>query len=196
MGLETPLGVLDEETFFIAGQYKLQAKEYQRRKHSKYIAVHCSDTPADLDIGVDTIRQWHTDPLSKQGRGWKDVGYHFVIKRDGTIERGRPVWSVGAGVMGYNDESIHVCLVGGKGKPGASSREERRTPYDNFTAKQKRSLAFMVANLLKHVAPGALVQGHRDFPDVHKACPSFDARAWWNAVKTEALEMYTQEKMP
>ncbi len=196
MGSDVPLFAAegDDEQFFIEGKYALKPKEYSRRKETRYIAIHCSDTPPSLDIGVDIIRTWHTDSLAKKGRGWKDVGYHFVIRRDGMIQRGRPVWAIGAGVLGFNDMTIHVCLVGGRAVP--TNRAENRHPVaeDNFTAKQMASLKFLTANIKKHLAPGAMVQGHRDFPDVDKACPSFEARLWWEHQEKDAMDYYTQDK--
>jgi N-acetylmuramoyl-L-alanine amidase len=77
------------------------------------VIVHCSDTPDYLlghseynKIGADEIRQWHKD------KGWKDIGYHYVIRQDGEVEFGRPINEVGAHCEGQNYNSIGVCLVG------------------------------------------------------------------------------------
>jgi N-acetylmuramoyl-L-alanine amidase len=188
MSRDVPLMAEGDEQFFLEGNYFHPAKKYSRRPKNKYVAIHCSDTPATLDIGVDVIREWHI-----KERHWTDVGYHFVIKRDGIIQRGRPVWAIGAGIAGHNDEAIHVCLVGGRSV--SQNREERRHPIpaDNFTVNQKGSLKFLVANLVKHVAPGALVKGHGQFEGVTKACPSFDARAWWEKEAKDAMANYAQD---
>lgn len=137
-------------------------------RKTDYIAIHCADTPAHLNIGVKEIRGWHLQ------KGWKDVGYHFVIRRDGTVETGRPLNAIGSHVAGYNTESIGICLVGGQGANG--------TAEDNFTVQQKFSLELVVRGL-KKVYPNAIVQGHRDFPGVTKACPSFNAIAWWKKAE-------------
>lgn len=128
------------------------------------IVVHCADTPASMDIGVAEIRRWHTEE-----RGWSDIGYHYVIRRDGTIELGRDLdgdgdvdEETGAHVWGYNKRSIGICMVGGKG--GA-----------NFTMPQYDALRNLVKALLEKY-PGSALMGHRDL-DESKECPSFDVRA-------------------
>lgn len=128
-----------------------------------FIAVHCADTRASMDIGEAEIRQWHLD------RKWEDIGYNVVIRRSGLIEIGRPLDYQGAHVEGYNRRAVGVCLVGGKGDDGA--------PANNFTTAQFTSL-LLTLRFLRAYAPGARIQGHRDFPNVAKACPSFDVRQW------------------
>lgn len=164
--------------FRFTGRFWLPLEQYTRRPDPvKHLVVHCADTKATWDGGVDQIRKWHIED-----NGWSDVGYHFVIKRDGTIQRGRPVWAVGSGAAGYNSHSIHVCLVGGQDNAG--------NPEDNFRPIQKAACAFLLAALKRYVAPTAEVCGHRDFPGVKKACPSFDAKAWWRGetLKPAAME--------
>jgi N-acetylmuramoyl-L-alanine amidase len=134
------------------------------------LVVHCSATPPELDVGVREIRRWHTDPPPR-GRGWRDVGYHFVIRRNGAVESGRRPAEVGAHAAGHNADSLGICLVGGVAADG-------RTPEDNFRPEQKAALEALLRNLLGQY-PGAEVLGHRDLPGVAKACPSFDAKAWW-----------------
>ncbi|WP_026279092.1 N-acetylmuramoyl-L-alanine amidase [Thioalkalivibrio sp. ARh3] len=128
------------------------------------IIIHCADTPPSLDIGADTIQKWHVD-----GNGWRDIGYHYVIRRDGTVDSGRPLEQAGAHVRGQNDDSIGICLVGGQ-------REQTSQPDSNFTAAQWRALESLVKQLQRDF-PGAKVSGHRDH-DNSKACPCFDAKAW------------------
>jgi N-acetylmuramoyl-L-alanine amidase len=118
-----------------------------------------------MDIGVDEIRQWH------KAKKWDDVGYHYVIRRDGVVQAGRSLDFQGAHVQGHNHESIGLCLVGGINPAGV--------PDANFTAAQYASLESLVKLLLPRY-PGAVVRGHRDFPGVTKACPSFDVPAWWS----------------
>ncbi len=127
------------------------------------IIVHCSATKQDEDIGVAEIRQWHLD------KGWDDVGYHYVIRRDGTIEYGRPIEIIGAHVIGRNTRSIGICLIGG------TDADDRRKAEANFTLVQYQSLNVLIAEL--HEQHGPLrVLGHRD-TGANKACPSFDVRA-------------------
>lgn len=125
----------------------------------KYIVVHCSATKEEQDIGAEDINSWHIS------RGWSEIGYHLVIRRDGTIEFGRDFDKVGAHIKGFNHGSWGICLVGGIDESGNSD--------DNFTQAQWKSFALTI-QFLRKIAPQAIVRGHRDFPDVHKDCPSFD----------------------
>lgn len=136
---------------------------FTKRSETQYGAVHCSATPPTMDIGLKEIRQWHRQ------RGWVDVGYHFIIRRDGTREIGRPIDVVGAHVEGFNSVSIGICLVGGVNKAGKAE--------DNFTPAQFAELAKLLTEL-RALYPGIKFQGHRDFPKVKKDCPSFDVRKW------------------
>lgn len=136
----------------------------------RFIVVHCSATPPEMDIGVDTIREWH------KKKGWSDVGYHHVIRRSGLVEVGRAIDFQGAHVSGHNHEAIGVCLIGGVDK---AMRVDA-----NFTLEQYASLESVLHALLSQF-PGAAVRGHRDFPNVNKACPSFDVRAWWSQRNPE-----------
>ena len=128
------------------------------------IVIHCSATKAIADIGVKEIRQWHVE-----GQGWRDIGYHYVIRRNGQLETGRPREQVGAHVAGHNANSIGICLVGGL--------DPNMNPEANYTAEQWVALRKLVAGLRQQF-PGAAVKGHRDFPGVNKACPCFEVKAW------------------
>ena len=122
------------------------------------IIIHHSWTPADMDIGVEEIRRWHLE------RGWQDIGYHYVLRRNGIIEPGRPIEIQGAHTRGQNQNSIGICIVGGK-------------PDVNFTRFQWRSLSILVAGLMfDHNIYE--VGGHRDY--AASECPGFDVRAWWD----------------
>lgn len=142
------------------------------------LVVHCSATPANRDIGVAEIRAMH------KARGWRDVGYHYVIRRDGTVEKGRADTVMGAHVAGHNKGSLGICLVGGV-RPDM-------TAETNFTAAQYNALARLLTELTDRY-PTARVCGHRDLsPDRNgdgkvtpgewvKACPTFDAEFWWKS---------------
>lgn len=146
---------------------------FKKRTSTSLIVVHCAATRPTMDIGVREIRQWHVQ------QGWLDVGYHFVIRRDGTIEEGRPHDVVGSHVKSRNADSVGICLVGGidaKGKP-----------EDNFTDHQKAALQALLWRMVsgkdfEGSYQDLQVVGHRDL-DGGKACPSFDAKAWWKARK-------------
>lgn len=143
-----------------------------QRTSTDFIAVHCSATKPELDIGEDEIRRWHVD------KGWADIGYNQTIRRDGRIEMGRHPDDAGAHVAGFNSRAYGVCLIGGVGADGKAE--------DNFTEAQRESLLVSL-RFLKRYAPGARIQGHRDFPDVAKDCPSFDVREWLGRVAPELL---------
>jgi hypothetical protein len=89
------------------------------RSKTNWIVLHCSATRASqVNIGAKDIRRWHKD------KGWADIGYHYVIKRDGTLEKGRALDAVGAHVEGHNSDSVGVCLVGGLNDPCGRSRKK------------------------------------------------------------------------
>lgn len=135
--------------------------QFKPRKETKYIFVHCSATRPSQDVGVREIRQWHKE------QGWLDVGYHFVIKRDGTIETGRSLEAVGSHVKGYNEVSVGICLVGGiddQGKPNA-----------NFTDSQMESLKAVLKEV-GETYPEATILGHHSV--ANKACPCFHVAHW------------------
>ncbi|MDH5189418.1 MAG: N-acetylmuramoyl-L-alanine amidase [Rhodospirillaceae bacterium] len=131
------------------------------------IVVHASATsPSAAHVDAAEIRRWHTAPP----RNWSDIGYHYVIKRDGVVEMGRPEDVPGAHVAGYNRRSIGICMAGGVNEQGA--------PDANFTRAQYTALNRLLHGLTSKYS-GAEVMGHRDVPGVAKACPCFDVRAWW-----------------
>ena len=123
------------------------------------IVIHCSATPKGRNYNVNDIRKWHV-----KGNGWSDIGYHYVILLDGTIQRGRPLKTQGAHVRGHNKYSIGICYIGG-GVPG--------NWQDTRTTQQKRSLLELIKKL-KKAFTSAVVRGHRDFRGVKKMCPCFD----------------------
>lgn len=130
----------------------------------KYLVVHCSATPPKRDIGAAEIDRWHRE------KGWRCIGYHFVIRRNGEVEKGRPTDEAGAHVEGYNAVSLGICMVGGVNAKFVSE--------DNFTPAQKNALARLLEEMLIKF-PRAQIVGHRDL-NPHKDCPSFDAKAWWS----------------
>lgn len=130
------------------------------------IVVHCSATTPLQDIGVKEIRDWHVNE-----NGWSDIGYHYVIRRNGFIEDGRPIARAGAHARGYNKKSIGVCYVGGVNING--------DPEDNRTQMQLQSLVTLLKKLVRQF-PSAEVVGHCNLPGVAKACPSFDAKEEFN----------------
>jgi len=127
------------------------------------LIIHCADTFSDMDIGAKEINQWHKD------RGWSEIGYHYVIRRSGEIEVGRPEQKAGAHVVGHNTGSLGICLVGGKARG-------KENPC-NFTKAQWKALEGLIFDLTKKY-PKAEVCGHTDL-DSGKRCPTFDVKSWW-----------------
>lgn len=142
--------------------------DYKPLTDVRYLVVHCAATPAQMDVGVKEIRLWHLQ------RGFFDIGYHKVIRRNGVIEEGRDIKRPGAHAEGYNLISYGVCLVGGvKSLPDA-------LPEFNFTAEQMKALAAVLKGW-QTVFPNAMIVGHHDLPSRHnrlKACPCFDVPSW------------------
>lgn len=124
------------------------------------IIVHCSATPEGRDYTTADIERWH-----KQ-RGWKGIGYHYVIYRDGSVHQGRKIEEIGAHCAGQNANSIGICYVGGLATDG-------KTPKDTRTPQQKSALRSLIAEL-KAKYPNVTVHGHREF--ANKACPCFDVK--------------------
>lgn len=125
------------------------------------IFVHCTATPEGRDYTVADIRAWH------KARGWSDIGYHYVVYRDGRVMVGRPVGQVGAHVEGHNVGSIGIVYVGGLTADGKAAKDTR-------TPAQRASLLWLTDALVRKHRIGR-VRGHNEV--AAKACPSFDVRA-------------------
>ncbi len=123
-------------------------------RNIKYIVIHCTATPQNTNI--NSIKNYWKNVLK-----WKNVGYHYIIKPDGRVIQLESIENQTNGVKGYNSESIHLSYIGGEKK-------------DNRTLQQKESILILLQSL-KGLYPNATILGHRDFPNVNKACPQFDA---------------------
>ena len=133
------------------------------------IIIHCTDTPEGRDYTVEQIRADH------KRQGWSDIGYHYVIYRNGHIENGRDVDLIGAHCQkgGHNTYSIGIAYVGGcEAKPGVEYKDQRRK--DTRTLAQRASLMKLLMDLRK-LYPEAKIYGHHDF-EPSKLCPCFDAK--------------------
>lgn len=124
------------------------------------IIIHCSATPRGRDVTVAEIARWHRQ------RGFRTVGYHFVIYLDGSVHRGRPIEQEGAHCTGHNANSIGVCYVGGVEADGVTAADTR-------TDAQRLALAALVGELRTRF-PRATVHGHNEF--AQKACPCFNVK--------------------
>lgn len=122
------------------------------------IIVHCTATPAGREVTVADVKAWH------KARGFRTIGYHYLVYLDGTVHAGRRESEVGAHCLGQNARSIGVCYVGGL---DAATGE----PRDTRTPAQRRALRELVGSLRRRY-PNATVHGHREF--AAKACPCFD----------------------
>ena len=140
-------------------------------RHINEIIVHCSATKpewmADRPTSdkVAEIRRWHV-----QERGWRDIGYHFVIDRDGEIEDGRRVFQPGAHTYGHNANSIGICLIGGHGS------DANDAPGEHFTAAQLNALRTHIDYLQCHYHGIKKITGHNEY--AAKACPGFRVGPW------------------
>ena len=132
------------------------------RRNTDLIVIHCAATKASMDIGADKIRDWHVN-----GNGWRDIGYHKVIRRNGVVENGRNLTDTGAHAAGYNHKSIGVCLVGGMAEDNSAEA--------NFTAQQWSALKSLIREL-KAEYPEVDIIGHNEISE--KECPSFNVKKW------------------
>ena len=142
----------------------------------KWIAIHASATYPSMRVDRERIKGWHLK------RGFSDIGYHYLIARDGTIVKGRDLdgdglvlEEIGAHVAGYNTTGIGICWIGGTKEEAHKEAEDNRTPEQLKTMK-------ILINELAHIYPEAKIRGHRDFPGVAKSCPCFDVVDWCKEV--------------
>lgn len=132
-----------------------------------FIVIHCTATSPNAS--VQSIRN-HWRNVMK----WKNVGYHLLIDANGIIHELASFDKVTNGVAGFNSNSIHISYIGGV--------DARNKPKDTRTAEQKASLLVAIERAKKY-SPNAIIQGHKDFPNVKKACPSFDAKKEYQNLK-------------
>lgn len=125
-----------------------------------HLVVHCTATPQATTVG-SIMRYW------RDNLGWKSPGYHYIIDPSGHVMQLQAEDKIANGVKGHNATSIHISYIGGVDASGK--------PSDNRTTSQKTAIAATLSILRKRY-PKAIIQGHRDFPGVKKACPSFDAK--------------------
>ncbi len=150
-------------------------------KPMKYLVIHCTATKAGREVSSDEIRHWHTDPVCKGGRGWKQVGYTDMIHLDGRIERlvrnnedaSVDPWEITNGAKGYNAISRHIVYVGGVDANDVNKARDTRTPA------QKEALKRYVRDFHMRF-PQVKIIGHNQLAS--KACPSFDVPKWLNEI--------------
>lgn len=145
----------------------------------KYLVIHCTATAEGREVSSKEIRHWHTDPVTKGGRGWQQVGYTDMIHLDGRVERlvnnnedaQVDPWEVTNGAKGYNTVSRHVVYVGGCDK--------QMKAKDTRTAAQRAALKAYVVDFHNRF-PNVKIIGHSEV--AAKACPSFDVKNWLNEI--------------
>ena len=128
----------------------------------KFLVVHCTATPKNTTI--KSIQNYWKNNL-----GWKSPGYHYIVESNGNIVQLADESQITNGVAGYNSVSIHISYIGGQFK-------------DDRTDEQKESIEKLLTQLKKKY-PKAKIQGHRDFPNVKKACPQFNAIDEYKHIK-------------
>lgn len=150
-----PDGIVGDKTW---AELKKTAIIKSNRYINKII-IHCSATVEGKDYTVADIKKWHL------AKGYSDVGYHYIIYRDGSVNIGRNVNIIGAHCQGYNSNSIGICYIGGLDKNGKSK--------DTRTEQQKKSLVELLKKL-KSLYPNATIHGHNEF--AKKDCPCFNVK--------------------
>lgn len=134
-------------------------------RHITKILLHCSASIQGISLTGNDILRMHTNPVRLGGRGWRNPGYHYVVRLDGRIEQILDLEHIANGVKGHNAESIHICYVGGLDRQGR--------PANTLTDAQRQSIRLLLAQLRARY-PGATIHGHREF--AAKACPCFEVR--------------------
>lgn len=146
----------------------------------KYLVLHCTATPEGREVTGDDIRRMHLSPVSKGGRGWKQVGYTDIIHLDGTVERlvgnnedaNVDPWEITNGAKGYNSVSRHVVYAGGMTK-------DMSRPKDTRTPAQLKAMESYVMDFHRRF-PRVRIIGHNEV--AAKACPSFDVQKWLESI--------------
>jgi len=138
------------------------------------IVIHYSATPIERSYTAADIDAMH------RARGFNEIGYHYFIRRDGTVETGRDLsqpgrFEVGAHSQGENSSSIGICYEGGVRAAAPN------TGFDSRTPEQTAAMIRLIRELLQRF-PGAIVRGHREMPGAATQCPGFNASTWWDEV--------------
>lgn len=152
-------GIVGDRTWEALGITSASSIVKKSKRSINLIVVHCSATYEGKDYTVAEIRKWHLK------RGFSDIGYHYVIYRDGSIHEGRNVDKAGAHTAGYNTHSIGICYIGGLDKNGKAK--------DTRTKEQKASMLKLLKEL-RAIYPKATIHGHYEY--AKKSCPCFNAK--------------------
>jgi len=131
-----------------------------------FLTIHCAATPEGRAVTHEQISAWDHVKFGQ-------TSYHWVIELDGSMHRTLTDTEKGAHVAGRNTGNIGICYIGGVDKAG--------NPKDTRTPEQIKSMLTLIRTYKARV-PGLIIRGHRDWPNVHKACPSFDVADWLEEV--------------
>lgn len=152
------------------------------------IIIHCAATRPDWMAGkplaakVTEIRRWHV-----RDNGWSDIGYHWIIDRDGTVAPGRPEGTPGAHTQGHNTGSIGICLLGGH---GSSAKDDF---HQNFTVAQEDALVQLIESI-KTRAKITKISGHNEY--ANKACPGFNVPEWYPEAREHFVRAASATRSP
>jgi len=152
------------------------------------IIVHCTATRPDwwtgtsAQVKTNEVRNWHTS------KGWSDIGYHYLIDRDGTVVTGRPLDRTGAHVKGHNTGTVGISLFGGFGGSAGDSFA------DNFTEDQERALLDLIAKLKADHPSITKISGHNQY--AAKACPCFSVPAWLKKAQSPKMKPPVEAEKP
>lgn len=146
----------------------------------KYLVIHCTATPEGREVTAADIRRWHTSPLSRGGRGWRQVGYTDIIHLDGKVERlvdnnedaNVDPWEVTNGAKGYNFVSRHIVYSGGMTRDMTKAKDTR-------TQAQRDAMRDYVIDFHSRF-PGVRIVGHNEL--AAKECPSFNVQKWLRQI--------------
>ena len=160
---------------YIDSQEELIAEFRNCTRDITEFVAHWAGTYINQDIGAEEIHQWHLD------RGWSGCGYHYVIRRDGTLQRGRPLQRTGAhsGAYGHNRYSIGITFAAGYNCPSGTPNPNRYISGDSINAAQMNTFR-MWTQAFYDVWPGGQAFGHYHTTDAGKVDPGFDV---WEYVK-------------
>lgn len=139
------------------------------RKNTRKIILHYTATPPGRDVDADTIRGWHLD------RGFSDIGYHFVVRLDGTIEQGRPLHLIGAHTKGQNHDSVGIAYVGGLDEEGC----------DTMNIDQDISVRRLIMAVRTIYGYDLTLHGHLEFKNT--LCPGFDVNERYGKKQPSVL---------
>lgn len=145
----------------------------------RYIVVHCDYTKPSMNTDIDFVRKIHVDD-----NGWRDVGYNYFIRRDGTVQEGRSLKLNGAHTLGRNTDSIGICIAGGMSKDGK--------PEDNVTPEQMMAV-FKLFKEAKEIYPNIQLSGHNQWNK--KPCPCFDVRDYAAKHGIKKTDVYHEDPL-